>query len=165
MFGIKVSPEFFQALGRVIVLTVFNEGAAGLVSILIAGHLVRDGRVHALLISSALWCGLTPAIANGCSLASVASLPFILRMFLMLATTMASQAGLWDRCIFDRHSSGRHARKKPTWYWGMEHFRNGCVKGAVYSGIFMALVHSSVLLLKTHQVQFLFTHHPLVTLF
>ncbi len=64
MFGMRASPEFFQALGRVIVLTVFNEGVAGLVSILIAGRLVRDGRVHALLITSALWCGLTPAIAN-----------------------------------------------------------------------------------------------------
>src|SRR4030042_6739040 len=92
MFGMKASPEFFQALGRVIVLTVFNEGVAGLVSILIDRRLVRDGRVHALLITSALWCGLTPAIANGGSLASVASSPFIFRMALVLAATMASQA-------------------------------------------------------------------------
>ena len=164
MFGMKVSPEFFQALGRVIVLTVFNEGVAGLVSILIAGRLVRDGRVHALLITSALWCGLTPAIANGGSLASVASSPFIFRMALVLAATMASQAGLWGQVylLTGILLDVMHG-KKPTWYWGTEHFRNGCVKGAVYSGIFMALVHSSALLLKTHQVHFLFTQHPLVT--
>jgi cyclic beta-1,2-glucan synthetase len=164
MFGMKVSPEFFQALGRVIVLTVFNEGVAGLVSILIAGRLVGDGRVHVLLITSAVWCGLTPAIANWGSVAGVASLPFVSRMALVLAATMASQAGLWGQVylLTGILLDVMHG-KKPTWYWGTEHFRNGCVKGAVYSGIFMALVHSSVLLLKNQQVQLFFTHNPLIT--
>jgi hypothetical protein len=164
MFGMKVSPEFFQALGRVIVLTVFNEGVAGLVSILIAGRLVRDGRVHVLLITSAVWCGLTPAIANWGSVAGVASLPFVSSMALVLAATMASQAGLWGQVylLTGILLDVMHG-KKPTWYWGTEHFRNGCVKGAVYSGIFMAFVQSSACLLKAHQIHALITEHALVT--
>ena len=164
MFGMDASPEFFQAMGRVIVLAVFNEGVAALVSILIAGRLVKDGQVHALLITSALWCGLTPVFANWGSSASVASLPFIPRITMVLVATMVSQAGLWGQVylLTGILLDVMHG-KKPTWYWGSEHFRNGCVKGAVYSGIFMTLVQGSVLLLKPHQVQFLFTQHPLLT--
>lgn len=160
VFGLRASPEMFQALGRVVVLTGFNEAVAGLVSLFIAGRFIRAGRVHALLIASASWCGLSPVFANWGSLSDVALLPLIPRIASVLAATMASQAGLWGQVylLTGVVLDGLHGRK-PTWYWGVDHFRAGCVKGAVYSGIFMALVQTSAGLLQNAYVRMLAAEH------
>ncbi|MCX8012416.1 MAG: hypothetical protein N3A64_04620, partial [Desulfobacterota bacterium] len=161
LLGKEASLTTLQTLGRMMVLLGFNGGVTTLISVLITGKLVKDIRVYVLVVISALWCGFTPNIANWGSSSALVSLSFIFKVASILLTTMASHSGLWAEVylltgiILDAMHN-----KKPTWYWGSEHFRNGLVKGAIYSGIFMGLLHSASLLIKNYQFRFLLTHYP-----
>lgn len=141
--GLKEPAWLLQSLGRVAVLVCFNEVVAALVSIAVAHRLIADTRLHALVIGIALWCGFTPSIADGGSFATVASLSVVPRTALVLAATILSQAGLWGQVyLLTGVIMDGLRRKKPTWYWATAYLRSGCVKGAVYSGIFMGLVQA-----------------------
>lgn len=164
LFGAKHSSAVFQTLGRMVILLGFNIGITTLISIVITGKLVKDVRVYALVAIGALWCGFSPNIANWGSLSVLDSLPLVLKIAGILTTTMASHAGLWAEVyLLTGITLDAMHSKKPTWYWGSEHFRNGLVKGAIYSGIFMVLVHSTILVTKTYQLRLVFTNYPGLT--
>lgn len=161
--GLKEPAWLLETLGRAAVLLLFNEVVASLVSIAVAHRLIADGRLHALLVGIALWCGLTPSIADWGSLATVAALPVIPRTALVLAATIFSQAGLWGQVyLLTGMVMDGLRRKKPTWYWATAYLRSGCVKAAVYSGVFMGLVQAVSWLYAAPQVLSFIRHQWLL---
>jgi cyclic beta-1,2-glucan synthetase len=146
--GIRVQAGISHVLGRIVVLSLFNEAVAGGISLLIARQWIREGRVHALLLGSAAAASLTPVVATWGSGETVARLPVMFGIPATLGATMLSQAGLWSQTflITGMFMDAFHARK-PTWYWCAEYYRSGAAKGAVYSLVFMSIVHGVAIII------------------
>ncbi len=159
--GFRKAPEGLQTLGRAGVLIVFNQAVAALVCLLVSGRLIRTLSVHGLLVGSGLWCSLTPLIADWGSLPAVAALPPLMSLITVIIAAMTSQAGLWAEVylLTGILLDGLH-EKKPAWYWDRQHFRSGCVKGAIYSGLFMGIIHTGSALFHQYHVRLFLTAHP-----
>jgi cyclic beta-1,2-glucan synthetase len=139
---IQVQAGISHVLGKIVVLGLFNEAVASGISVLIARRWICEGRVHVLLLGSAAAASLSPVIATWGSGGTVARLPGIIGIPATLGATMLSQAGLWSQTflITGMFMDAFHARK-PTGYWCTEHYCSGAAKGAVYSLVFMSIVH------------------------
>jgi cyclic beta-1,2-glucan synthetase len=164
--GIRVQPGISHVLGRIVVLGLFNEAVACGISLLIARRWIREGRVHALLLGSAAAASLTSVVATWGSGGTVARLPGIIGIPTTLGATMLSQAGLWSQTflITGMFMDAFHARK-PTGYWCAEHYRFGAAKGAVYSLVFMSIVHGvAVVITIRGAVSYIVSHSLLASL-
>ncbi len=142
MWKAHLSPDFLQWIGASLVLIFINEAVANSLLLLLAGRLLSNARMHGLLIASGLYASVTPAIAHLGSETALAALPLPIGALAAVVAAILSQAGLWAQTflltgIFMDALRSRH----PDWYWGPGHFRNGFVQGAVYSGVFMGLIH------------------------
>ncbi|MEI6125663.1 MAG: glycosyl transferase family 36, partial [Pseudomonadota bacterium] len=143
VFGYSLPPDVLKWAGMAGVLILVNEGVANALLLLLAGRLLSDIRMHGLLMLSALFASATPGVAGLGSGAAVASLPPGMAGLAAIAAAMASQAGLWGQTflltgLILNSLQSRH----PSWYWGPGHFKSGFTQGAVYSGVFMGLIHS-----------------------
>ena len=142
-FGAALSPDVLQWMGTALVLVFINEAVANGLILLLAGRLLADARMHGLLIASALFASATPAIASLGSGAAVAALPPAVGALAAIAAAIASQAGLWAQTfLLTGIIMDALHRKHPAWYWGPGHFKSGFTQGAVYSGVFMGLIHA-----------------------
>ena len=154
----SVLPTF---LGRSVILALFNEAVANLIGLLVVRRLVRDVRVHALLLGSAVLVSFTPEFADWGSGAYLAGLPWMAAVPAALVFAMLSQAGLWSQTflmtglIMDAFHG-----KQPTWYWGADHFRSGFTKGAVYSLVFISIVQCLAVLMRMEAIVALAGAHP-----
>ena len=143
-FNAKLTPDVMQWMGKAAVLIVINEAVANGLILLLAGRLLTDARMHSLLLASALFSSATPAIAGLGSGTGVAALPPVVGAFAAIAAATVSQAGLWGQTflltglIMDSLHS-----KHPAWYWGPGHYKSGFTQGAVYSAVFMGLIHAA----------------------
>ncbi|MEW6441770.1 MAG: glycosyl transferase family 36 [bacterium] len=156
-----LSLEWVRWLGKGAVLFLVNEAAANALMLLMAGRLLCEARMHALLLASALFAVTTPALAQWGSGAAVASLHPLLGVPLAIAAAVGAQAGLWAQVFLltGLFMDALH-RKQPAWYWGGGHFRSGLLQGAVYGGFFMGLVHGAACLLSVPWVRALLATHP-----
>jgi cyclic beta-1,2-glucan synthetase len=162
-FGAVRTPEALQWMGKAAVLIIINEAVANGLILLLAGRLLNDARMHALLLASALFSSATPAIAGLGSGAAVAALPSAIGTLAAIAAATISQAGLWGQTflltglIMDSLHS-----KHPAWYWGPGHYKSGFTQGTVYSAVFMSLIHAAAAALSVPGVWSLLTAYPVI---
>jgi cyclic beta-1,2-glucan synthetase len=111
-----------------------------------------------------VFASATPDIAALGSGAAVASLPPLIGTLGAIAAAIVSQAGLWAQTylITGLIMDALHSRH-PDWYWAPEHFRSGCIKGAIYSGVFMGLIHAVAGVLAVPEACSLITRYPLAS--
>ena len=163
LLRVPVSPEVLQWLGAAVVLVAVNEAVAVGLNILCTGRLLTDARLHLLLVMRALLASTTPSIARWGSGVQVASLPPLMGACVAIAAAMLSQAGLWAQTflltglIMDALNA-----KNPLCYWGSGHFSGGFIKGAVYSLVFMGLVHLIAGLIALPSARAVLTAYPLL---
>ena len=163
-FNASLSPAVLQWMGTALVLVVINEAVANGLILLLAGRLLADARMHGLLIASALFASATPAIASLGSGAAVAALPPAMGALAAIVAAIASQAGLWAQTFLLTGiiMDALHSRH-PAWYWGPGHFKSGFTQGAVYSGVFMGLIHAVAGALSVPGVWSLLTQYPVAS--
>ncbi len=163
-FNASLSPAVLQWMGTALVLVVINEAVANGLILLLAGRLLADARMHGLLIASALFASATPAIASLGSGAAVAALPPAVGALAAIVAAIASQAGLWAQTFLLTGiiMDALHSRH-PAWYWGPGHFKSGFTQGAVYSGVFMGLIHAVAGALSVPGVWSLLTQYPVAS--
>ena len=130
-----------ELCGRILVLAVFNAGAALILNALCIRMLLREPRAYVLLVLSAALAGLTPLMADLGSTPAVANLPAVLGILAAVLSVALAQAGLWGQTflmtgLFMDALKGR----RPVGYWGIRHYREGLGKGAVYSALFLCLL-------------------------
>ncbi|MGA6925426.1 MAG: hypothetical protein WBY88_07070, partial [Desulfosarcina sp.] len=161
LFGMAHGPLSTVFVGRLLILSLFNEAIANLIALLVVRRPVRDVRLHGLLLGSALMVVFTPELADGGSGAYLAGLPWIAAVPMALFFGMLAQAGLWSQTflVTGLIIDAIHG-KPPTWTWGADHFRSGFTKGAVYSLVFIAMVHGLALLTRTDPLVALALAHP-----
>ncbi|MBF0528093.1 MAG: glycosyl transferase family 36 [Deltaproteobacteria bacterium] len=158
---IVVSPAWRQGIGQMVVIFVFNEAVTACLHLILTGRL-NAWRMHLLLAISAAAAGISPALAELGSGTMVNSWPVVIGVPAAIAAGMLAQAGLWAQTylITGMFMDALHGQR-PAWYWGIDHFTSGFVKGAVYSGLFMALIHAVAAFTGLESVQDLFAEHPL----
>jgi cyclic beta-1,2-glucan synthetase len=130
----------FQAqvfVGRVLVLFCVSEIGLEILALICRGRLVRTPRLHGLLLVIAAFGASTPLLANFAQ--SVADpLPAI--GFSALFAALA-QAGLWGLVYFITGLAlDSLSARPPSFVSVFGNWRAGAVKGAIYGGMFMALV-------------------------
>ncbi|NLC70718.1 MAG: glycosyl transferase family 36 [Desulfuromonadaceae bacterium] len=157
-------PTAATIFGRTLLLGFFNEVIGNLFSLLVVRRWISDLRLHLLLIGTALLASATPECASWGSGPFIASLPHLAALPAALAAAMFSQAGLWAETflITGLIMDALH-HKKPTWYWGSSHFRSGLTKGAIYSLLFLALIQTTALILRTPALSALIAARPLIS--
>ncbi len=133
--------------GRIVLLFLFNELTIVGGGWLIDGHWTRSWRLRALLLLSAVCASLTPQIASFGSGPLVAELPRLLLVVLLPLVAAAAMAGLWAQTFLLTGLMLDAIRgRRPAVDASMRHWREGAVKGAIYSFVFMALVQLAGLL-------------------
>lgn len=140
-FGADLDYFWLAAIGRVVVLFVFNEAIIAGASIALGRTPQRDPRLHGMLFFAAAFAAFTPMIASAGSLQFAQSLPSPVGVVFTALVAAAAQAGLWGetylvtQIIADLlHGSPpiQPAVRKP--------WKTGAIKGAVYGFVFMLLV-------------------------
>ena len=133
--------------GRIVLLFLFNELTIVGGGWLIDGHWTRSWRLRALLLLSAVCASLTPQIASFGSGPLVAELPRLLLVVLLPLVAAAAMAGLWAQTFLLTGLMLDAIRgRRPAVEASVRHWREGAVKGAIYSFVFMALVQLAGLL-------------------
>ena len=132
--------------GRVLLLLLFNE------IVIIGGGWLMDGRwsrswqLRALLLLAAIFASLTPQIARLGSGEAMAALPAVLRIPIVPAIAAMALAGLWAQTFMLTGVMLDAIRgRRPSYASCAAHWREGAAKGAVYSFVFMLLVHLGAL--------------------
>jgi cyclic beta-1,2-glucan synthetase len=127
--------------GRIVLLFLFNEIAIVGGGWLIDGHWTRSWRLRALLLLSAAAASLTPQIASFGAGPHVADLPRLVLMVLLPLISAAALAGLWAQTfLLTGLMLDAMYGRRPAVEASIRHWREGAVKGAIYSFVFMLLV-------------------------
>ena len=133
--------------GRAVMLFVFNEVAVVGGGWLMDGRWARSWRLRGLLLVSAVATSLTPQIASLGSGTAVAALPKLVQLVVLPALAAAAFAGLWAQTFLLTGVMLDAIRgRRPTYAACARHWREGGIKGAIYSFVFMVLVQSAALL-------------------
>jgi cyclic beta-1,2-glucan synthetase len=141
-----LSPRVQELAGRAMTLLVFNQAVAGTVHLLFTGRWTREVRLHLLLAGSALFTVITPVVADWGSNPALALWPRVPAVLAAVGTAVVSQAGLWAQTYLLTGILLHALRnRKPGTYWAMQDYTAGLAKGAVYSGVFLGLLHGIAL--------------------
>ncbi len=124
-------------LGRAVVLFVLAElGLAGL-SLIELDRWPRSPRTHGLLFACAVFGAATPLIANS---AQLVAQPFFAIFVGALAAAIV-QGALWSvTYVATGLPLDALAGRPPRFLALYQHARDGAIKGAIYGGVFMALI-------------------------
>ena len=118
-------------------LFLLAELGLALLSLMELNRLQRDARIHVLLFVSAAIGALTPLIANA---AQAVAAPVVL-IFVGAVAAALAQAGLWAVVyIATGLPLDAFAGRPPSFLAVSGHWKTGFVKGAIYGGMFMAVV-------------------------
>ena len=124
-------------VGRAVTLFVVCECGLQLLSLVTVNRVARRLSLHGLILATCVFAALTPLIANAAQ--AVASPLGAIVVGSLLAAL--AQAGLWGIVYFATGLTLDGLAGRPpsvTSSWG--HLRSGAVRGAIYGGVFMALV-------------------------
>ncbi len=144
--GVPLPEPVNLVVGRSLVLFVFCEALVGAMRLLVAGNLSRDPRIHALLLGSALHAAMAPHIAD---LPSIAGGLGPLQGIVAIAAAAAAQAGLWAIVfIVTGLTIDALNGTPPIWAAAHAQWRAGATKGAIYGGVFMAIVAAAAAVLR-----------------
>ena len=142
-------------VGRTLVLFVVSEAILVELTMIGLDRLPRSARGHGLLFVGAAFGALTPLIANS---AQMVVTP-VLAILVGAAAAALAQAGLWAIVyVATGLPLDAMAGRPPTFTAVWSHWRSGFVKGAIYGGLFMALVLSFALALSQPAVAALLAH-------
>jgi cyclic beta-1,2-glucan synthetase len=132
-------------VGRTVVILGVTELGLAALSLIGVNRLQRLAKFHLLLLASAAISAATPLIAN---FAQAVAQP-LLAILVGGAAAALAQAGLWGMVyIATGMPLDALAGRPPSFAAVREHWRTGCVKGAIYGGVFMALVLAVALLVR-----------------
>src|SRR6516164_9306734 len=147
------------AIGRTLTLWFLAEAMFTLLSLISVNRLPRSGLAHALLALSGAVAAVTPHIANAAQLVPE---PFPAIVFSSLCGAL-SQGGLWAIVYLMTGVpldwlAGRPPRFDMAW----DHWRTGFVKGAIYGGLFMALILIAAFILRAPGAEAILSRYALV---
>ena len=155
--------EFAEVAGRAAVLFLFNEAVALGLGLATKGSALRSIRGHLALLVVALYAAATPVVADLGSGATVAGWPAWARSLGMILAAMVAEGGLWAEvylvtgllldAIGGAAPSGASTVQNP---W------TGLTKGAVYSGVFLAILLGAGALASSEAVRRLASSAPWV---
>lgn len=129
-------------LGRTAILFLVAEAALLGLGWLMDRRGTRDRRVHGVAFLSALLASLTPHLADIGSSRVMAGLPAGLHLVAVPAVAAVALAGLWAQVFLLTGVLLDALRgRRPTGPAVLRHWREGLGKGAVYSVVFMLIVH------------------------
>ena len=136
--GIAVPEPVDLVAGRWLVLFAFCEAVLGLFRVLVSGRPSRDWRFHALLLGAALHAVMAPHVADlPVMLGGVPGLAGLAA----IAAAAAAQSGLWAVVhIVTGLTIDALNGVPPTFATAYGQWRSGATKGAIYGGVFMAIV-------------------------
>jgi cyclic beta-1,2-glucan synthetase len=148
---------------RVLVVFLFNEIVANALSAATGRGPVRSIRAHAVMLAVAAVVIAAPEIAAKGSSKTVASLPEWLRLVVAVATAILSQAGLWAEVYLITGMlmdaiHGRAPSGASTW----DHCTEGVIKGAIFSGAFMAVLYVPGMLWGQREVREIVKSQPVI---
>ena len=125
-------------VGRSLMIFAFCEILTGLLRIQVVGRLTRDRRFHLLLLGAAVHVAMTPHIAD---LPPVAGALGPLQAPLAIVCGALAQAGLWAivYIVTGLTIDALHGTP-PTYAAAYAQWRSGATKGAIYGGVFMAII-------------------------
>ena len=124
-------------IGRTLTLFLLAELGLALLSLMELNRLQRDARIHVLLFVSAAIGALTPLIANA---AQAVAAPVVL-IFVGAVAAALAQAGLWAVVYIATGLLLDAFAGRPASFLAVSgHWKTGFVKGAIYGGMFMAVV-------------------------
>ncbi|HKY92601.1 MAG TPA: hypothetical protein VJM11_16250, partial [Nevskiaceae bacterium] len=122
-------------------LTVFNELVLVAVGGLIDRRVPRALRLHALMVGCAVLVAASGAIADFAAHPAWRTLPPLVHALASPLLSAASQCGLWaETFLVTGILLDALLRKRPTWVSCVTHARGGLARGALYAGLFVALV-------------------------
>jgi cyclic beta-1,2-glucan synthetase len=132
-------------LGRTLLLFLVSEFGLNVLCLIGVNRLPRRAQLHALMFASAAFGAATPLIANFAQI----SVPSIAAILVGAVLAALAQAGLWSLVyVATGLPLDALAERPPTLaaVWG--HWRTGFIKGAIFGGVFMALVLAIALVLR-----------------
>lgn len=156
-------PGLALLLGRFLVLAGFNLAVTIAIGAVMDQRWSRDPVLLALLLAAAAVAVLTPLLAELGSSRAIAELPSLPRLVAVLATGSLAQAGLWGQVflmtgiLLDALIYRRPTRIAAFWHW-----RDGLAKGAVYSLVFLLVVHLPVAFASVPPLRLLAEGAPLL---
>ena len=131
-----IGVELWRVIGRTAVLLLFTEVLLVGIGFVMDRRWLKEVRLHALIVVSAVLAAATPQIAD---FGSTGIGPLARPM--AIAAVALAFAGLWGQVflvtgvLLDAFRS-----RRPSWRLSARHWQAGAVKGAIYGGLFMALV-------------------------
>lgn len=146
-FGAPLSAPIEGAIARALVLSLFNLALTFGLGFMIDRRSTREPLLFATLVAAAVLAAATPLIADLASSRFVADLPRPVAVLLTVAITALAQAGLWGQTFL---TTGilldALQRRRPTGFLSRRAWPDGMRKGAVYGGVFIAIVHVAALI-------------------
>src|SRR5271168_474756 len=132
-------------IGRTLTLFVISEAILVALTMIGLNRLPRSAKGHGVLFISAAIGALTPLIANSAQLVVTP----IVAIGVGAAVAALAQAGLWAIVyVATGLPLDALAGRPPTFVAIWDNWRTGFVKGAIYGGLFIAIVLSFALLLR-----------------
>jgi len=153
---------FIENISRFFIIFSFNEAIINGISYVTKNRIVKKLKVHLLTIFVSLIVILSPQIADSGSTLAVAELPAIIKLIVVLLTTVFSQAGLWAEVYLITGMILDGIRDiAPSWKSTFDFVTTGIKKGMVFSGIFMGILFLIYMLFYTPGPQKLMTAFPM----
>ncbi len=135
-------------IGRGVVLVIFIEALIIALRGLVASRLPRDARLHVLLIGTAIHAVLTPVIADVTQ--HTAGFGPVVQFVLGILSAALAQSGLWAiTFVVTGLAIDALSNRPPTFTVAYRHWIGGLIKGAIYGGVFMALLLAAGAALQT----------------
>ncbi len=134
-------------VGRTLMLFAFGEILVVLLRTLVVGRMIWDWRVHALMLGAALHAAMGPHLADLPPL--VGGLGYLPQAVVAVAAAAAAQAGLWAVVyIVTGLTIDALNGTPPTFAAAYGQWRSGAMKGAIYGGVFMAIIVLGAMLIR-----------------
>ena len=155
LYPVPASPALLHALGRAVLLALFNIILFTGVGLLMDRRWTKDIKLHALLIASAAHAAFSPLIADLVSGPEIMQLPIGLQLIGVASGAGAAQAGLWAETflVTGMLIDALH-RRRPTFYAAHMHWRGGLGKGLLYGILFMLLIQAFAHILGSPELRF-----------
>ena len=161
----RFAPSAAAFLGRTLVIAGFNACVFFAIGLVMDGRSTRGPRLHALLAACAAFAAATPWIADAAASPVASGMgAAVWRVSAVLAAALA-QAGLWAETHLVTGALLDAIRgRRPTGRAAIRHAREGLVRGAVFGGVFMAVIQTIAFVLELPSAQSWLLRAPLLVL-
>lgn len=156
-------PAIGEAIGRVIVMFVFNEAVVNSIGYATKGRPVKEPKAHLTVLLVSFGAIIAPIVADLGSIAFINKFPVALRGLSSVITSMISFAGLWGE-VYLLTGTFLDAGKQiaPSARTIDKHVMIGTKKGMAYSGILVAILYIFSILLGASVAQKVMSASPIL---